>query len=155
MQTTVWQPETACYRASLPLDLPPEATFVYRNNNNMAPSIPNPNVCTLGGMDWTMDSQDVIVVGDTASKRYVLAGALTAKRSMSYFSVIRKGRFVAIDVLQPFIRPGEKPEELLVLEGADWRDLMLQYADAAAAKMGVGPIDASRNLTGYCTWYYY
>ena len=107
MQTTVWQPETACYRASLPLDLPPEATFVCRNNNNMAPSVPNPNVCTLGGMDWTMDSQDVIVVGDAATKRYVLAGALTAKRSMSYFTLIRKGRFVGISVIQPFIKPGE------------------------------------------------
>ena len=48
MQTTVWQPEAECYRAFLPLDLPPEATFVYRNNNNMATSVPNPNVYALG-----------------------------------------------------------------------------------------------------------
>ena len=63
MQTTVWQPEAECYRAFLPLDLPPEATFVYRNNNNMATSVPNPNVYALGGMDWTLESHDMVVAG--------------------------------------------------------------------------------------------
>lgn len=155
MQTTVWQPEAECYRAFLPLDLPPEATFVYRNNNNMATSVPNPNVYALGGMDWTLESHDMVVAGDVQTGRYVLAGALTANRSMTYFTVIRKGRLVGISVRQPFIKPGEQPEELLVLEGPDWRELMIQYADAAAKKMGVKPIDATKNITGYCTWYYY
>ena len=155
MQENIWQQEQECYRAYLPLDLPPEAAFVYRNNNNMSVTIPNPNVCNIGGMDWTLDSQDMIVVGDTATKQYVLAGALTAKRSMSYFTLIRKGRFVGISVVQPFIRPGEQPEELIVLKGGDWRELMVRYAEASATKMGVKTINASGNLTGYCTWYYY
>ena len=98
MQTTVWQPEAECYRAFLPLDLPPEATFVYRNNNNMATSVPNPNVYALGGMDWTLESHDMVVAGDVQTGRYVLAGALTANRSMTYFTVIRKGRLVGISV---------------------------------------------------------
>ena len=155
MQTDLWQPEPPCYRAYLPLDLPPEATFVYRNNNNMAPSISTPNLYALAGMDWSLESHDMIVVGDVETKKYVLAGALTAKRSMSYFTLQRKGRFTGIHVVQPFIRSGESPEELFVTEGSDWRDLMLRYADAAAEKMGVKPIHAEKNLTGYCTWYYY
>ena len=39
--------------------------------------------------------------------------------------------------------------------GDDWRKLLFQYADIVAEKMNVKPIEAKKNITGYCTWYYY
>lgn len=155
MHAAPWRPMAECYRAYLPLDLPPEATFVHTNYNNMLAVVVNPMVYNLAGIDGALESHDMIVVGDEATSKYILAGALTAKRSMTYFRVIRKGHLVGISVEQPHIKPGETPEELFVLEGSDWRELMVQYADATAKKMGVKPIDASKNITGYCTWYYY
>lgn len=42
-----------------------------------------------------------------------------------------------------------------MLRGNDWRKLLKEYAETAAREMGVKPFAADRNLTGYCTWYYY
>ncbi|MBR5025611.1 MAG: hypothetical protein IKX48_11120, partial [Victivallales bacterium] len=78
------------------------------------------------------------MVGDGRSKQYVLAGALTANRSLSYFTVRRRsGRLESIFVEQPEIKPGEKPEEIMVATGSDWRQLLKEYAVASAAAMGV------------------
>ena len=155
MKNAVWTPERPCYRAELKLDLPPFAEFIFRNSNNMSPILPGSAVTSPSAPECELPSQDVIVVGDEASGRYILAGALTAKRSMTYFTLVKRGRFDSILVKQPDIAPGDTPEEILVLEGSDWRKLLTAYADRAARAMAVKPIDATKNVTGYCTWYYY
>ena len=155
IKQVVWAPEKPCYRAEMLLDLPPSAQFVYRNSNNMCPILPGSSVHTPAAPECEMPSQDVIVVGDEASSRYILAGAITAHRSMTYFTLVKRGRFHSILVKQPDIAPDAVPEDVIVLEGDDWRKLLIQYADQAARAMAVKPIKAEKNVTGYCTWYYY
>ena len=151
-----WKTLKECYRARLPLNLPAEASLIYRSSNNMCPQFPGSAFCTTSGFDCDYSSHDVVVVGDGRSKQYVLAGALTANRSLSYFTVRRRsGRLESILVEQPEIKPGEKPEEIMVATGSDWRQLLKEYAVASAAAMGVKPIQPKENLIGYCTWYYY
>ncbi len=147
--------ETACHRAYLPLDLPPEADFAYRNNNNMVAHLQGSNVFPARAFNGDYPSQDMLVVGDIYSGRFILVGALTAFRSLTYLTLHKRGKFTGITIEQPHIKPGETPEEILILEGSSWQELMIAYADAAAAKMGVPEILATKNFTGYCTWYYY
>jgi len=155
MIKTRWEAVKSCYRAYLPLDLPPQACFVYSSSNNMVPTFQGPNLHYVTGFAGKTPSQDVIVVGDENTRKYILAGAVTAKRSLSYFFLHRNGRQEGISVCQPMIAAGEEPEELVVLEGDDWRELLVQYANITAGKMQVKMPDSSRNLSGYCTWYYY
>ena len=154
-KTPVCRPCPECYRAIIELDLPPAASFVYRGNNNMSTALPNPNVMLCSGMDCEIPAQDVVVAGDPDAGKFCLAGALTAFRSLTYFRVIRRGRISHFEVYQPHIKPGEEPEKILILTGSDWRDLLVRYAEASAKAMGVQKIDAHKNLTGYCSWYYY
>ena len=101
-----------------------------------------------------VSSSNVIVVGNDG--KYLLAGAVTAFRSLSVFrAVYDNRRIVAIEMIQPEIKPEETPEETVILEGDDWRELLIRYADIAAMKNNVKPIKAEKNVTGYCTWYYY
>lgn len=150
-----WQPPRPCYRAELPLDLPPSANVIYRSANGMSPLFCGSNLFSPGAGDGEYPSEDVVVVGDADSSEYLLAGALTCHRSMTYFTVVRhNNRTESLAVLQPEIRPGEEPEELLVLRGNDWRELLVQYAERVAAAMHARPIPPE-NLVGYCSWYYY
>ncbi|MBQ9787312.1 MAG: alpha-galactosidase [Lentisphaeria bacterium] len=151
----LWKPLKKTYRAEMLLDLPPASAFMYRTSNNMVQILSGPSVFSPPGYDAEYISQNLIVVGDMNTRRYILAGAVTAKRSMSYFKLIKKGRFHSIIVEQPHIQEGMEPEEVVVLEGDDWRELMIRYAEQAAEKMGVKPIDPEKNVTGYCSWYYY
>lgn len=151
-----WRIESGCYRASYPVEFPPKAYFVYRANQNMTGRDILPCVQNCIGSLNEVSSNDVIVIGDEANSNYVLAGALTAFRSETIFRAIRRGNhFTEIQVEQPSIKPGEEPEEIMILKGSNWQEMLFQYADAAAAKCGVPKIAAEKNLTGYCTWYYY
>ena len=133
MKNAVWTPERPCYRAELKLDLPPFAEFIFRNSNNMSPILPGSAVTSPSAPECELPSQDVIVVGDEASSRYILAGALTAKRSMTYFTLVKRGRFDSILVKQPDIEPGDTPETLQrrVMEQAEWQ-LLPQAIDLIA-----------------------
>ena len=106
-------------------------------------------------LEQTVVGYLALVVGDEPRNRYFLVGALTANRSLTYFALHRMGRNLGVTVTQPMIKPDETPEEVVVLEGPDWRELLVQYAEMSAKAMNVKPIDATHNLTGYCTWYYY
>lgn len=155
MEETVWRKPQPCYQAVLSLNLPPEAAFMYRSANNMVPLASSSSLFAPPAFDGEYFSEDVIVVGDENSKQFVLAGALTAFRSLSYFSLVKRGRFHSILLKQPNIRPDEEPEKVVVLTGDDWRLLLQRYADLSARAMQVAPIRAAENVTGYCTWYYY
>lgn len=141
----------------LPLDLPPSAAFFHRNLNGVTPSDYGPVTlsahCTFDG-DFC--SQDFLVAGDVASGRYILVGALTAERSLSYLALERRqGRFTGVRVRQPDIGDGADPEEIVVIEGGDWRDLVLDYAARVSARAGIPASAPRENLAGYCSWYYY
>ncbi|MBR2373073.1 MAG: alpha-galactosidase [Lentisphaeria bacterium] len=141
------------YRARIKIDLPP-GVVVYTSNCTMAQSNPVPTL--VGRMTFFGDisSANVIVVGK--DDHFILAGAVTAFRSLTMLrAVFDRGRIVAVEVWQPEIKEGETPEEMVILEGSDWRKLLFEYADIAARKMGVAPINSEKNVTGYCTWYYY
>ena len=145
-----------CYEAWLPLDfLPPGWSFVYRSGNNMAPMDPMTPAVILSSYHEECQSQDVVIVGNSAEKDYILVGAVTAHRSLSFFQVHKDGNLSGILIRQPHIKPDETPEKIIILRGSDWRQLLLDYAKQAADEMGVKPIKAEKNLTGYCTWYYY
>ena len=143
MNKLTWQKELPGYRAYLPVELPPEATYVYRGNNTMDSAVVAPNVHMIHGCDAALTAQDVVVVGDVASKRYILAGALSARYSLTYFTVIRRGKLCGIEVFMPHITNGREPEKTVVLEGDDPQYLLIEYAEMAAKEMGVKNIEAS------------
>ena len=152
-----WRKKEECYEAWLPLEhLPPEAKFVYRSCNNMEP-LDAASCCTsIASYVADITSQDVIIVGDDLTKDYILVGAKTAFRSLTYFFLHKELRITGLLMRQPHIKPSEKPEEIVILRGNDWRKLLLQYAEISATAMGVKKrIHLNKNLTGYCTWYYY
>ena len=132
MSENLWQKQLPGYRAYLPVDLPPEASYVYRGNNTMSSALIAPNLQWLHGSDEMLVSHDVVVLGDQDTSKYILAGALTAKRSLTYFTVIRRGRLRGVEVFMPHIADGEEPEKLVVLEGNNPEDLLIKYAELAA-----------------------
>ena len=151
-----WEKKRSCYEANLSLDfLPSDSSFVYRCSNNMAALDPMPPALPVSSWYADVHSQDVIVVGNDRTNEYVLAGAVTAHRSLSFFHLHKDVRFKELTVRQPFIKPDEEPEKILLLRGNDWRKLLREYAETAAKEMGVVPVRRGKNLTGYCTWYYY
>ena len=141
------------YRAEIKTDLP-AGTMVYTANMTMARNSPFPSLTVVAEPWGDVSSSNVIVVGSEG--HYILAGAVTAFRSLTLLrAVYEVRRITGIEIYQPDIRSGEKPEETVILEGPDWRSLLTEYADIAARKMGVKPVCADKNMTGYCTWYYY
>lgn len=155
MSTFAWRDAACCHRRFLEVNLPPTAGFVYCSNNNMVPSFQGANLNSIFGYDSYRPSQDVIVVGDEVSSRYILAGAVSAHRSLTFLTAVRRGRLIGIEMFQPDIKPGMEPEKLVVLEGSDYRDLLVEYAGIAAKEMNARKADISENLCGYCSWYYY
>ncbi|MBQ9501053.1 MAG: alpha-galactosidase [Lentisphaeria bacterium] len=149
-----WKPRTDNgYSAVIETDFPADAV-VYTANMMMAQGSPLAPL-TCGMHSWgDLSSGGVIAVGTKG--HYLLAGAVTAFRSLTILRAVYDSRRITrIEMFQPDIKPGETPEESVILEGPDWRELLTRYADIAAAKMGVKPIPEQKNMTGYCTWYYY
>ena len=111
--TLQWEKKKECYEAVLSLDfLPPDSSFVYRSSNNMAALDPMPPAMPASSYHAEIHSQDVIVVGNERTSEYLLAGAVTAHRSLSYFYLRKDCRFTELLVRQPFIKPGEQPEKI-------------------------------------------
>ena len=148
-----WNMQLTGWRAEIKVDLPANA-MVCTCNMMMAQANPLPPLTGSQQFWGDLSSSNVIVVG--TPDHFILAGAVTAFRSLTILrAVYENRRITGIEIYQPDIRPGEQPEETVILEGPDWRTLLTQYADIAAVKMGVKPIRAEKNMTGYCTWYYY
>lgn len=144
------------YRREIPLNMPPASIFMYRQGNNMTPRFEPACIFSADGFDAEFSSEDVIIVGNHWKNKYLLAGAVTAHRSLTFFTLIKKASNMhSIEVRQPDIMEGDTPEEILILEGDDWRKLIQEYAAVTAQKMNVKQPDTQKNLTGYCTWYYY
>ena len=150
------KPIRSYYRREVRLDLPPGAHFMYRGDNNMSPRTEPSMYLDADVFCSEFSSDDVIIVGHEKQQQYTLVGAVTALRSLTFLTLIMKGANMhAIEVRQPDIGEGDTPEEIIVLKGGDWRDLLAEYARRTARRMQVPPLDTRRNLTGYCTWYYY
>ena len=147
------------YERILPVtDLPVASSFVYRTGGTMCQRCAGEdNYAYFSSYNSEVVSDDVIVVGDEAARQFLLVGALTAKRSLTHLSAVWRGRKLReIKIWQPEIQEGEKPEELVILRGDDWRKLLLEYGRRVAVAMEAPAIDpAAPNTTGYCTWYYY
>ena len=157
MADTLFKP--SYYERLLPVtDLPVASSFVYRNGGTMNQRcLGEDNYATFVAYNSEIVSDDVIVVGDETARRFLLVGALTAKRSLTHLSAVWRGhKLREIKIWQPEIKEGEDPEELVILRGEDWRKLLLEYGRRVAEAMGAPAIDHhAPNTTGYCTWYYY
>lgn len=146
------------YQRLLPIDMPEGATFIYNHAGTMNQRTRDETYYTkFFGYNSEVVADDVIVVGDYDTSKYILVGALTAYRSLTHLSVVWRGRRMReIKIWQPEIREGETPEEIVILEGKDWRDLLIEYGKRVAEKMNAIQSSADAgNITGYCTWYYY
>ena len=54
-------------------------------------------------------------------------------------------------VLQPDLREGDEPEEIVSLRGSDWRELLRRYGEICAERAGApAPREAP---AGWCSWY--
>ena len=156
MVSPVLCPEEPCYRAEIKVDILTPIVFLYSSVNNMTVSRDLPSLQSITAFESEFPSEDVIIVGDPAHSEFLLAGAVTANRSLTFFTAVREARrLIKIRVCQPSIGPEEQPEEILILTGSDWRELLVQYAETVAGKAGVKPMNPAENMTGYCTWYYY
>ena len=148
-----WTDKWNGWRSLIKLDLPAHSEL-YTSDNTMIKYSDVPPFRTGHKVTGDVSSCNVIVVGRDG--HYILAGAVTAFRSQTILrALLEQHRITGIEAWQPDIRQGEEPEEMVILEGSDWRELLCQYADIAARKMGAKPIDAQKNMTGYCSWYYY
>ena len=117
-----WNTQPDGYRASIKTDFPSHAV-VYTANMMMAQTSPLPALTSVMKSWGDISSSNVIVVG--CDGQYLLAGAVTAFRSLSILrAVYDSRRITGIEIFQPDIRPGEPPEETVILEGADWRELL-------------------------------
>ena len=149
MNTPALCPETPCYRAEIKVDILTPTVFLYSTVNNMAISRELPSLQSITAFESEFPSEDVIIVGDPVHSKFLLAGAVTANRSFTFFTAVREARrLVKILVRQPSIGPEEPPEEILILTGSDWRELLVQYAEAVADKAGDKPMKPAENLTG-------
>lgn len=144
------------YRREYKLNLPPGSYFMYREGNNMGIDYQPSPAQEANGFDREFASSDVIIVGNMQQSKFVLLGAVTAYRSFTFFVLTRKATNMhAVEVRQPDIMEGEEPEEIVILEGDDWKKLLDQYADIVVERNKIPAFDTKKNLTGYCTWYYY
>lgn len=142
------------HREFFRLDLPPTAQFCHRDRG-FTPYEYGP--CKTNDMTFDAEytSQQYVVVGDVESERYLLVGAVTCRRSVTNLTVHRvSGLMRGITATQPEIRAGEEPEEVVRLEGDDWRALLETYARLAARRMDVTLPATAANVVGYCSWYY-
>ena len=139
--------------------LPEGSGFVYRNAGTMNQRAVDERFCTaFCAYNSEIVSDDVIVVGDIESRRFLLLGALAARRSLTHFAAVWRGRRLCeIRVMQPQLRDDDPdPEPLVELEGDDWRALLAEYGRRVLAELRAAPRDPLRpSVFGYCTWYYY
>lgn len=145
------------WQISRPLHLPFGASFIHANRETMVPFYEGPlrqsNVTYFEGF---VCSQGFVIVGDEASSNYILIGALTAHRSLTYFFVhIDQKCLRSVTIRQPSIRSGDASEELITLEGSSWKDLLIEYANKVRSLHGYSASrDSDDVVRGYCSWYY-
>jgi len=137
------------------LNLPLGASFFLRHREALIPSDYGPfRQENVSCFDGDLSSQGMLIVGATQPGKYLLVGALRAHRSLTYFSLhVRQKRLEGLTVYQPDMPADGEGEPLVVLEGLDWRHLLLEYAERVR-------VDANPRCSlpspsvGYCTWYY-
>ena len=97
-------------------------------------------------------SDDVLVVGCPEERDWLLVGAVACRRSPTYLTAVYRSRTLReIRVVQPDLREGDEPDEILVLRGGDWRELLRRYGEACAARTGARPPRPAP--AGWCSWY--
>ncbi len=137
------------------IDLPPGANFFHRGRGMAWLTEYGPEIIQNPPFRNDRISEDWVIVGDVASNRYVLIGAVTARRSLTQLIVHRENsRITRVTVFHPEIGRDGEPEEVVRLEGRDWRELLVQYAELARERAGADAPPARENSTGYCSWYY-
>ena len=98
-------------------------------------------------------SDDVLVVGCPEERAWLLVGAVTCRRSPTYLTAVYRSRTLReIRVLQPDLREGDEPEEIVAWRGDDWRALLRRYGERCAERMGARPA-ARKPPAGWCSWY--
>ncbi len=149
--------DTHGWRATLSVNLPDTAGFFMRNRESLVPCDFGPDMRPqISCFDGDLNSQGLVILGDTQSHCYVLIGALSARWSLTYLSVhVRQKRLGRVTVSQPDIRGAAEAEPLIVLEGEDWRELLKAYAEQTRVFAGMAalPVEQESRL-GYCSWYY-
>ena len=100
------------YERLLTLDMPASAHFIYNHAGTMNQRGGGDTMYTsFNAYNSEVVADDVVVVGDSATSKYVLVGALTANRSLTHLSVVWRGRKMReIKIWQPEIKEGEEPE---------------------------------------------
>jgi len=147
--------EVRCYIRSYELDLPRTADY-FQWDPQFTPQTYGPYSRRVGSFDAQLTSRDWCIVGDINTESYVLLGALTALKSFTHFTVFKEqGRFRRVLICQPEIGNEELPEEVTILKGDDWRELLKRYAAMVAETMSARTNDTSKNRVGYCSWYYH
>ena len=77
------------YERLVTLDMPASAGFIYNHAGTMNQRSCNDSLyTTFSAYNSEVVADDVIVVGDAATSKYVLVGALTAFRSLTHLSVV-------------------------------------------------------------------
>ena len=98
-------------------------------------------------------SDDVLVVGCPEERAWLLVGAVSCRRSPTYLTAVYRSRTLrGIRVVQPDLREGDEPEEIVALRGDDWRALLRRYGELCAERTGARPAEREPPA-GWCSWY--
>ncbi len=148
---------SGCFMRTYPIDLPAGASFFHRGRRTGIVNEYGPEIIQNPPFASDRTSEDWVIVGDVAGGCYLLLGAVTARRSLTNLIVHREhSRLTRVTVYQPEIgSAADDPEELVQLEGDDWRELLVRYAMTALDRAGAKPPQAASNCAGYCSWYYH
>ncbi len=157
LSSSVEEQPSRGWRKTFRLRLPYGASFFLRHRETMIPSDYGPalqeNVLCFDG---DLSSQGWIILGAQHPGQYLLVGALSANRSMTYLTLhVRQKRFESLSVSQPDTPAGATEEPLVILEGDDWRRLLETYAQRVSHHHGLPERRiAEPPSCGYCSWYY-
>lgn len=144
---------------SFDISLPTGSGFIFKGRSSMVPGYYGPAIeRQIAYSDADIASQDFVILGSEKDSKFLLIGAVTAKRSLCYLTThVRNKRFESVSVSQPEIPQDGVGEKLVVIEARDWRDLLFEYRQMVLKEMNdphFEPPRGNHSISGYCSWYY-
>ena len=144
-----------CYVRTMPVEgMPARSWWIVRNGSGCVErGTGEPPFLGVSEPNGERTSDDVLVVGCPEERRWLLVGAVTCRRSPTYLTAVYRSRTLReIRVVQPDLREGDQPEEVVAWRGDDWRALLRRYGELCAERMGARP-PAREPPAGWCSWY--
>ena len=135
-------------------DMPAASWWIVRNGSGCVErGTGEPPCLGVSEPNGERTSDDVLVIGCPEERAWLLVGAVTCRLSPTYLTAVYRSRTLrAIRIVQPDLREGDEPEEIVAWRGDDWRALLRRYGERCAERMGARPAER-KQPAGWCSWY--